>query len=251
MALPLLEYAPTSRNTRVTGFTVGGNNTPHIYTTNNGLSKTELDDLIEAAYRQLFFHAFAVDREVTLESQLRSGNLTVRQFVRGLVLSNTYRRSFYEKNSNYRFVEQTVQRVLGRDVYSEREKIAWSAVVMTRGIEGFIDDLINSDEYLDAFGDDTLPYQRRRVLPSQAIGEVPFNIKSPRYDAYHRAQLGFPQLIWQNNVRGYTPADRQPRAGDPALFLNLARSLNAPPAAPRIISAQNLDYNNLVPYRKR
>jgi len=117
VALPLLEYAPASQNTRVTGFTVGSDETPRIYTTNNLLSKTELDDLIEAAYRQIFFHAFAADREVTLESQLRSGNLTVRQFVRGLVLSNTYRTSFYEKNSNYRFVEQTVQRVLGRAVY--------------------------------------------------------------------------------------------------------------------------------------
>jgi phycobilisome rod-core linker protein len=251
VALPLLEYAPSSQNSRVAGFSVGGNNTPHIYSTNDALSKTELDDLIETAYRQIFFHAFAVDRQVTLESQLRSGNLTVRQFVRGLVLSDTYRRSFYEKNSNYVFVEQTVQRVLGRDVYSEREKIAWSIVVANKGIVGFIDALLDSDEYLEAFGDDTLPYQRRRVLPSQAIGEVPFNIKSPRYEAYHRAQLGFPQIIWQNDVRGYTASDRKPRAGDPALFLNLARSLNVTAAAPRIISAQNLDYNNLVPYRKR
>jgi phycobilisome rod-core linker protein len=250
VALPLLEYAPASQNTRVAGFTVGSDETPRIYTTNNLLSKTELDDLIEAAYRQLFFHAFAADREITLESQLRSGNLTVRQFVRGLVLSDTYRRSFYEKNSNYRFVEQTVQRVLGRDVYSEREKIAWSIVVATKGIVGFIDELINSDEYLEAFGDDILPYQRRRILPSQSIGEVPFNIKSPRYEAYHRAQLGFPQIIWQNQVRGYIPADRTPRAGDPALFLNLARSLKTPPAAPRVISTQNLDYEKLVPYRK-
>ncbi|MFM7887196.1 MAG: phycobilisome rod-core linker polypeptide [Pseudanabaena sp.] len=250
MAIPLLEYAPASQNSRVAGFTVGSDETPRTYNTNNLLSKTELDDLIEAAYRQIFFHAFAADREVTLESQLRSGNLTVRQFVRGLVLSNTYRTSFYEKNSNYRFVEQTVQRVLGRDVYSEREKIAWSAVVMTKGIEGFIDALINSDEYLEAFGDDTLPYQRRRILPSQAIGERPFNIKSPRYDAYHRAQLGFPQIIWQNQVRGYIPADRKPQAGDPALFLNLARSLNIPTSAGRIVSAQNLDYEKLVPYRK-
>lgn len=250
MAIPLLEYAPVSQNNRVAGFTVNGDEAPRIYTTNNLLSKSELDDLIEAAYRQIFFHAFAVDREITLESQLRSGNLTVRQFVRGLVLSNTYRSSFYEKNSNYRFVEQTVQRVLGRDVYSEREKIAWSAVVMTKGIVGFIDELLNSDEYLEAFGDDTLPYQRRRILPSQAIGERPFNIKSPRYDAYHRSQLGFPQIIWQNEVRGYAAADRKPRAGDPALFLNLARSLNVNTSAPRVPSAQNIDYEKLVPYRK-
>jgi phycobilisome rod-core linker protein len=249
VAIPLLNYAPATQNSRVTGYTIGSDNTPRIYTTANLLSGSELDELIEAAYRQIFFHAFASDREKFLESQLRSGNISVRQFVRGLILSNTYRTSFYEKNSNYRFVEQTVQRVLGRDVYSEKEKIAWSIVVATKGIEGFVDALINSDEYLEAFGDDILPYQRRRVLPSQRLGEVPFNIKSPRYDAYHRAQLGFPQLIWQNTVRSYVSTDRAPKTGDPALFLNMARSISTAPANSTPVSAQNLDYERLVPRR--
>ena len=250
MAIPLLNYAPASQNSRVAGFTVGSDNTPRIFNTANLLSSGDLGELIEAAYRQIFFHAFASDREATLESQLRSGNISVRQFVRGLVLSNTYRSSFYDKNSNYRFVEQTVQRVLGRDVYSDREKITWSIVVATKGIEGFIDALINSDEYLEAFGEDILPYQRRRVLPSQRIGEMPFNLKSPRYDAYHRAQLGFPQLVWQNTVRSYVSNDRKPKTGDPSLFLNMARSISAPAANSVPVSAQNLDYERLVPYRR-
>jgi phycobilisome rod-core linker protein len=249
VAIPLLNYAPASQNSRVAGYTVGGDSTPRIYNTANLLSSGDLGELIEAAYRQIFFHAFTSDREVALESQLRSGNISVRQFVRGLVLSKTYRSSFYDKNSNYRFVEQTVQRVLGRDVYSEKEKIAWSIIVATKGIEGFIDALINSDEYLEAFGDDILPYQRRRVLPSQRIGEVPFNIKSPRYDAYHRAQLGFPQLIWQNSVRSYVVTDRQPQTGDPSLFLNMARSINRAPSTSTPVSAQNIDYERLVPRR--
>jgi len=249
VAIPLLNYAPSSQNSRVAGFGVGNDNSPKIYNIANIFSSSDIDELIEAAYRQLFFHAFAADRESTLESQLRSGNISIRQFVRGLVLSNTYKSSFYDKNSNYRFVEQTVQRVLGRDVYSEKEKIAWSIVVATKGIEGFIDALLDSDEYLEAFGDDTLPYQRRRVLPSQRIGEMPFNLKSPRYDAYHRAQLGFPQLVWQNTVRSYVATDRTPKTGDPALFLNMARGINIPPVNTPKVSAQNLDYERLVPRR--
>ena len=104
MAIPLLNYAPASQNSRVAGFTVGSDNTPRIYNTANLLTSGDMGELIEAAYRQIFFHAFTSDREVTLESQLRSGNISVRQFVRGLVLSKTYRSSFYDKNSNYRFV---------------------------------------------------------------------------------------------------------------------------------------------------
>ena len=164
MAIPLLNYAPKSQNVRVAGYDVGGDEKPKVYTTENVLSPTDLDDLIEAAYRQIFFHAFKWDREPFLESQLRNGQLSVRDFIRGLLLSKTFYNSFYEKNSNYRFVEQVVQRVLGRDVYSEREKIDWSIVVATKGIQGFVDQLLNSDEYLQSFGYDTVPYQRRRTL---------------------------------------------------------------------------------------
>ena len=251
MAIPLLEYSPISQNQRVSSYEITGDEQPRIYSTEDQLSSTDMDNLIEAAYRQIFFHAFSADRERVLESQLRSGQITVRDFVRGLVLSNTYKRSFYDLNNNYRFVEQTVQRVLGRDVYSQREKIAWSIVVATKGVVGFIDDLLNSDEYLEAFGYDTLPYQRRRVLPGRSEGERPFNITSPRYDAYYRGKFGFPQIVWQNTVRSYVPQDKQSKAGSPAQFLNMARSLNPQGNPPQRISATNIDIEKSVPYRRR
>lgn len=252
MAIPLLEYAPSTQNQRVAGFEVPGDEQPKIYSTENLLSPGDLDDLIEAAYRQIFFHAFAADREPFLESQLRSGQITVRDFVRGLILSDTYKKSFYNLNSNYRFVEQTVQRVLGRDVYSEREKISWSIVVATKGINGFVDDLLNSDEYLDAFGDNVLPYQRRRVLPGRTEGELPFNIKSPRYNEYYRAKLGFPQIVYslKSVIRSFTPQEKQPKAGDPALYVGLARQVRATGNQPPRISAMNIDYERKVPFRK-
>lgn len=250
MVLPLLTYAPSSQNQRVAGYEVGGDQQPWIYSTDNILSGSDLDDLIEAAYRQIFFHAFAADRERYLESQLRNGQMTVRDFIRGLVLSNTFKKSFYELNSNYRFVEHVVERVLGRQVYNEREKIAWSIVVATKGIKGFIDQLLDSEEYLDNFGDSIVPYQRRRVLPSLAVETQPTNIKLPRYDGYHRAQLGFPQIIWQTEVRRYIPQDKKPKAGDPANFLALAQNIDAKGNIPQRISPYNIDIDKDVPYRK-
>ncbi|HEY9613877.1 phycobilisome rod-core linker polypeptide [Allocoleopsis sp.] len=249
MALPLLSYSPKSQNQRVAAYEIPGDEQPRIFTTDNLLSSGDMGTLIEAAYRQIFFHAFAWDREPALESQLRNGQSTVRDFIRGLLLSKTFRNSFYDKNSNYRFVEQCVQRVLGRDVYSEREKIAWSIVVATKGITGFVDQLLNSDEYLNNFGYNTVPYQRRRVLHSRNEGERPFNIKSPRYDAYYRSQLGFPQIIWQNEVRTFKPQERTARAGDPSLYADMARSI-APKTNPvPRVSAQNIDYLSRVPRR--
>ncbi len=250
MSLPLIEYAPKSQNVRVAGYETGSEEQPRIFTTENMLSSGEMGELIEAAYRQLFFHAFAADREPVLESQLRNYQISVREFVRGLLLSDRYKRSFYDLNSNYRFVEQTVQRALGRDVYSEREKIAWSIVVATKGVKGFVDALLDSDEYLDAFGDSTLPYQRRRVLAGRSQGEMPFNLKSPRYDEYHRAQLGFPQGIWQTTVKSYRSADKKVRAGDPSLFLSMAQSISPVGNRPQTLSAANIDIAKTVPYRK-
>ncbi|HAG81759.1 MAG TPA: phycobilisome rod-core linker polypeptide CpcG, partial [Cyanobacteria bacterium UBA12227] len=75
---------------------------------------------------------------------------------------------------------------------------------------------------------------------------LPFNIKSPRYDAYHRAQLGFPQIIWQNQVRTFVPQDKQAKAGDPTLFMNMAQTVAAQPNPVPRVSAQNLDYLALV-----
>jgi phycobilisome rod-core linker protein len=244
-----LNYAPKSQNVRVEGYEIGSEEKPVVFTTENILSSSDMDNLIEAAYRQIFFHAFKWDREKILESQLRNGQITVRDFVRGLLLSNTFRNSFYEKNSNYRFVEHCVQKILGRDVYSEREKIAWSIVVATKGYQGLIDDLLNSDEYLSNFGYDTVPYQRRRNLPGREAGELPFNIKSPRYDAYHRRQLGFPQIVWQNEVRRFIPQEKKLTAGNPMNFLGMARSIN--PAANTIpkVSAQNINIEASVPRR--
>lgn len=250
MAIPLLAYAPTCPNQRVDALGAPDDQAI-IYSTDNLFSPTEMGDLINAAYRQIFFHAFKWDREIALESQLRNRQITVRDFVRGLLLSNTFIDSFYNKNSNYRFVEHCVQKVLGRRVYSNAEKIAWSAVVMTKGVKGFVDELLNSDEYIDNFGENTVPYHRRRTLPSRATGEIPFNITSPRYDAYHRNQLGFPQGIWQDVVRRFRSFDQTPKTGDPSLFLGMAKSISPKSARPTAGSIYEIDIEKAVPYRRR
>lgn len=250
MAIPLLEYKPISQNSRVAGYEVPGDDQPMIYSSESLPSGSGWDELIWAGYRQIYseHQILKSDRQIFLESQLKNGQITVRDFIRGLVLSDPFRRNNYETNSNYRFVELCVQRVLGRDVYSEREKIAWSIVVATKGIEGFIDELVNSDEYLDNFGFDTVPYQRRRVIPQREGGETPFNLKTPRYGFYYRTILGFPQVVYQNQLRRFTPQEQKAKAGDPSLYLNLARGLNAQGTATRV----NLGNINLgmVPYRK-
>jgi phycobilisome rod-core linker protein len=79
--------------------------------------------------------------------------------------------------------------VLGRSVHGDKERIALSILIAEHGLPGLVDHLLNSPEYLDAFGTNTVPYQRSRVLGGRAVGDLPFNQQAPRYDAYWRETL--------------------------------------------------------------
>ena len=50
MALPLLATKPITQNARVRNFSVGGDEAPRV--------QVDVDEQIEQAYRQIFFHAF-------------------------------------------------------------------------------------------------------------------------------------------------------------------------------------------------
>ena len=183
MSLPLLRYPLSSQNQRVNPFSVSGDDQPRIYSSENLLSPAGLDALITSAYKQIFHEQQMLrrNRQSELESQLRSGQVTVKQFIRGLLLSDSFRRMNYDSNNNYRFAEICVQRVLGRNLYGDREKLSWSIILATQGIQGFVDALLESDEYLLAFGDDVVPYQRNRILPQRPMGELPF-VRTSRYE---------------------------------------------------------------------
>lgn len=204
MALPLLEYKPSSRNHRVEGFEVAGDEQPRIYTTENLPSASDMDSLIMAAYRQIFNEQQMTtsSRQIALESQLRAGQITVKDFIRGLAISDVFRSRNYDVNNNYRFVQMGVQRILGRDVYSDREKYSWSILLATKGLQGFINALLDSEEYSSNFGDHTVPYQRRRILPQRIKGELPF-ARMARYGTDYRDKLPKPSRIrsWQSVER--------------------------------------------------
>ncbi len=190
MSIPLLAYAPSSQNQRVAGFELPGDEHPKIYTTDATAATAEINELIWAAYRQIFNEQqiLVSNRQLALESQLKNRSITVRDFIRGLTISETFRLRNYDTNNNYRFVEMCVQRLLGRNVYSQQETISWSIILATKGLHGFINALLNSEEYQTNFGENTVPYQRRRIISQHHLGELPF-ARFPRYDSYHRQQL--------------------------------------------------------------
>ncbi len=210
MSIPLLTYSPTSQNQRVNGYEVGNEDTPYVYRIENCFDNGDTEELIWAAYRQVFSEHIILksSRLPDLESQVKNRSITVRDFIRGLAKSETYRKLVVETNSNYRIVDLTLKRLLGRASYNQDEQIAWSIKIATLGFEGFVDLLMDSEEYTTSFGDNTVPYQRRRYK------DRPFNLVTPRYGDYWRDKLESERYKW----------------GDIRNFLDMARSIQIKPA---------------------
>lgn len=219
MSIPLLAYKPSSQNQRVAGYEVPNEDTPYIYRIEDCVDETDIQDLIWAVYRQVFSEHEILKqfRQPALESQVKNRAITVRDFVRGLAKTEAFYRLVVETNSNYRVVELCLKRILGRSPYNKDEEIAWSITIATKGIGGFIDALVDSEEYQSNFGDNTVPYQRRRYK------DRPFNLVTPRYADYWRDKQEDARYKW----------------GDIGNFLDMARSIKITPVtqAPTVLTA--------------
>ena len=229
MSIPILNYSLSTHNHRVNSFEyLAGEEQPKLYTTSNLPSSLEMDEIIWSAYRQIFseHQTLVSTRQPFLESQLRFNQITIKDFIKGLLLSAEFRYLNYDVNNNYRFVEICVQRVLGRDTYNQREKLAFSIVLASKGMESFVNFLINSNEYDENFGDFIVPYQRRRIICQRNKGEVPFNLKTPRLDYSFLSKQFMPNLSWSGTVRRFRPQEQMPKAGDPALFFGMLNDIS-------------------------
>ncbi|MDX2239925.1 MAG: phycobilisome rod-core linker polypeptide [Leptolyngbyaceae cyanobacterium bins.302] len=220
MSIPLLAYSPSSQNQRVSGYEVPGEDTPYTYRLEDCADLSDIEELIWAAYRQVFSEHVILksSRQSNLESQLRNRAITVRDFVRGLAKSDTFRKLVIETNSNYRVVELSLKRLLGRAPYNKDEELAWSIKIATLGWDKFVDTLLDSEEYTQAFGDNTVPYQRRRFK------DRPFNLVTPRYGAYWRDKLEESRYKW----------------GDIRNFLDMARSASITPTQTVTVRTENI-----------
>lgn len=251
MTLPLLAYKPTTQNHRVASFGIADldEDTPYIYRTEDAASAGEMKEVIWAAYRQVFSeHAtLKFNRQITLESQVTNRAISVRDFIRGLAKSERFYNTVVAVNDNYRLVDVCLKRLLGRSAYNEAEKIAWSIVIGTKGFHGFVDALIDSEEYTAAFGDYTVPYQRKRMEAR------PFNLVTPRYGYEYRDKVGTTTTDWRFALEQFYSRKselRQLREGDPRKFRNMANAIAPTPRYAQRLSSFEIDYMSKVPKRK-
>ncbi len=133
------------------------------YAMKPGLSGVEKNDVIKAAYRQLF------ERDITrayglsvsdLESKVKNGEISMKEFVRRLAKSPLYQKNFFLPYINSRALELAFRHILGRGPSSREEVQKYFSIVSAKGLNGLVDALVDSSEYSDYFGEETVPYIR-------------------------------------------------------------------------------------------
>lgn len=126
----------------------------------------ERETALKAVYRHVFGNAYIMEEEraelAVAESQFLIGELTMREFVRALGKSSTYKVRFFEGASMYRFTELNYMHFLGRAPDDHKEISAAQGVYHADGVDACIDALVDSEEYSSVFGDDTIPFLRFR-----------------------------------------------------------------------------------------
>jgi phycocyanin-associated rod linker protein len=173
--------------------------------------EADFDVIIRAAYRQVLGNEYVMGTEQlkSAESLLRQREITVRDFVRAIALSEVYRRKFFHCNSQVRFIELNYKHLLGRAPYDQSEIAYHTDLYNQRGYDADINSYIDSVEYQENFGDDTVPYVRGFATQR------------------NQKTVGHSRIF--QLYRGYANSDRaQANAGRSRLLQDVARNTASP-----------------------
>ncbi|HIK05389.1 MAG TPA: phycobilisome linker polypeptide [Trichormus sp. M33_DOE_039] len=165
-------------------------------------------NVIWAVYRQVLGndHLMQSERLTSLESLLTNGQISVRDFVRGVAKSELYKTKFLYPHFQTRVIELNFKHLLGRAPYDEAEVIEHLDRYQNHGFDADIDSYIDSVEYDTYFGDAIVPYYRDFV--TTGIGQK---------------TVGFTRMF--RLYRGYANSDRSQLAGTSSrLATDLARN---------------------------
>ena len=125
-------------------------------------SEDDLQEVIRAAYRQALGNVHILDnnRLASAEAMLRNGDITVRGFVRAIAQSELYSSLFFDGNSQYRFIELNFKHLLGRAPQDQAEIRGHVTLYNEQGYAAEINSYLDSNEYIDNFGEAIVPYHR-------------------------------------------------------------------------------------------
>lgn len=132
--------------------------------------KVAVETTVRAAYRQIFerdLEPYIIEAEFTkLESKLSNREINVKEFIEGLGTSDLYIKEFYAPFPNTKVIELGTKHFLGRAPINQKEIQKYNQILANEGIRAFITSMVNSLEYQQLFGEDTVPYRRYPTLPA-------------------------------------------------------------------------------------
>ncbi|MGF1576859.1 MAG: phycobilisome rod-core linker polypeptide [Cyanophyceae cyanobacterium] len=166
-----------------------------VFAMKPGLSNSEKEDAVRAAYRQVFERDIrrAYGQSVSvLESQVKNNQISMKEFIRRLGKSELYRKQFFTPFINSRALELAFRHFLGRAPETREEVQTYFSIVSQKGLAGLVDALVDSREYGDYFGEETVPYIRQLGIEAQTSANW-----GAKFDLYNYAapQRKVPQFI--------------------------------------------------------
>ena len=132
----------------------GGN--PSVRTT-----EASTQAVIKAVYVQVLGNGgYAGERMGSAEARLENGDISLKDFVRAVARSDAFRRRYWSGLYIVKAIEVMHRRLLGRPTFGRWEIDALFDTAARHGFYGVVDALIDSREYSEAFGSDTVPFER-------------------------------------------------------------------------------------------
>jgi phycobilisome core-membrane linker protein len=124
-------------------------------------SESSAQAVIRAAYLQIFGRDVYEGQRLSVpEIKLENGDITMREFVRLLAKSDLFRKMYWTPYYVVKAIEYMHRRLLGRPTYGRQEMNAYFDLAAKKGFYAVVDAMIDSLEYTEAFGEDTVPYER-------------------------------------------------------------------------------------------
>ena len=187
-------------------------------------TEEDLQTVIRAVYRQVLGNEYLMesDRLTSAESLLRNGDITVRQFVNLVAKSELYQELFFLSSYQYRFIEINCKNLLGRAPRDQAEISAHVQVYSEKGYEAEIDSYIDSEEYIQNFGENMVPYPRS-IKTQTGITNVGFNRMFALLDGFASNDGDKDAKLITSLGANLSPAIAEPAVGNGATYSNTGK----------------------------
>ena len=150
-------------------------------------TESSTQSVINAVYVQILGNAgYAGERMGSDEARLENGDICLRDFVRAVARSDAFRRRYWSGLYIVKAIEVIHRRLLGRPTFGRWEIDALFDTAARKGFYGVVDALIDSREYNESFGEDTVPFERFVTPNDLSVRRAPTlkrEVKAYGYDS--------------------------------------------------------------------